>query len=1073
MEDELVHLLGQTQSSSDNTRRQAELRLQQLQQNNEAYPLALASIAAHDNIPLDIRQAALLNLKTFVSANWSSQFEEFRGLTVLSDDTKNRLRQTLLQLATNGKEERKIQSAASLVVSKIASADYPSEWPDLLPHLLQVIPTGSDGQLHGALKVLGDLVDECLTEVNFFPIARDLVKILYDVAANEGRKQTLRALAISVFVSTFDTLEMLMEDHKGAVKSFADEALNSTWTPFLMSVLKSRLPSPPPERQDGKATEQAESYRGLVALKLQVMKVLMRIRSVFPSMLAPQSPALFSATWDELSSLQPAYHEMYIGDERQGRLEDADGLPYTLDFLVLEELDFMQACLRAPPVRKELQRQLQAHGSPNGAASSSWMTEVMRLAISYAQITTEEEGLWDIDVNIFLSEETSVTANYTPRTACGDLVIKLGEWLSDATVDGLLSYTRTLYSTEQSWKAKEAALYVLNQLLSDFQDTSRSLKPEAAHGFVDFIRYAIQQPDSFLRARGYLVAGSLARSSGEALNQLSASFMEMSLRAISEEESEVVKVSCIRALQHYLPALPTAITLPMQASIINSLSSYLQTQDLSDLTESEDLLVTLEETLRDAILLDTRTCLDGNALNLLFTIASQGATNFQLTMLASETFEEISSTIAALGTDAYTQLCEKVLPSLMGAFDVGSLTKENALTNLAAELLSKLAEHGREPLPNGFVGAVMPKLNRLLLNSTDEDLLRSATSAVKFILVHDYKQLFEWRDETGKAGLEVVLFIIDRLLSPAVDDSAASEVGGLAAEVVEKAGAERLGPYLMQLLKAVAMRLVSATQAQFIQSLILVFARLSLVSAHEVVDFLAQVQVGNENGLQVVMSKWLENSVMFAGYDEIRQNVIALSKLYNLQDPRLAQIMVKGDLIIPQSDRIMTRSRARQSKSSPPLVYQHGLKQHQDPDQFTIVPAPLKIIKVLVEELLSASGSARAIDSAAAAELDEEGSDDGDWEDDPDMLDLGLGVTKQGERKRLLSLLVNYLSFGSWDLAELMTYGDAPQTPARQRDDETQAYLIQFFREIAEKPGFADVFNVLSPQEQEKLRTMS
>ena len=415
----------------------------------------------------------------------------------------------------------------------------------------------------------------------------------------------------------------------------------------------------------------------------------MRIRSVFPSMLSPQSPALFSATWDELSAMQSAYQDMYIDNERQGRLVDADGLPYTLDFLVLEELDFMQACLRAPPVRKELQQQLQSQQVPNGASSSNWLTEFMRLAFAYAQITTEEEGLWEIDVNIFLSEETSVTANYTPRTACGDLVIKLGEWLGKATVDGLLSFTRTFYSTEQSWKAKEAALYILNQLLSDFQDVDRAIQPEAAHGFVEFIHYAIQQPDSFLRARGYLVAGSLARTSGSALNQVSASFMDLSVQAISEEESEVVKVSCIRALQNYLQALPPTITLPMQATIINSLSNYLQAQDLSDLTESEDLLVTLEETLRDAILLDTRVCLDGSALNILFTIASQGANSFQLTMLASETFEEISSTIAALGNDAYTRLCEKVLPSLTGAFDVGSLTKENALTNVSLNPLSE------------------------------------------------------------------------------------------------------------------------------------------------------------------------------------------------------------------------------------------------------------------------------------------------------------------------------------------------------------------------------------------------
>ena len=51
----------------------------------------------------------------------------------------------------------------------------------------------------------------------------------------------------------------------------------------------------------------------------------------------------------------------------------------------------------------------------------------------------------------------------------------------------------------------------------------------------------------------------------------------------------------------------------------------------------------------------------------------------------------------------------------------------------------------------------------------------------------------------------------------------------------------------------------------------------------------------------------------------ISDSVIALSKLYNLSDPRLAQIMVHGDLIVPTSDRIMTRSKAKQSTSLPSL----------------------------------------------------------------------------------------------------------------------------------------------------------
>ena len=80
---------------------------------------------------------------------------------------------------------------------------------------------------------------------------------------------------------------------------------------------------------------------------------------------------------------------------------------------------------------------------------------------------------------------------------------------------------------------------------------------------------------------------------------------------------------------------------------------------------------------------------------------------------------------------------------------------------------------------------------------------------------------------------------------------------------------------LQRLLQAVANRLSTAQTAPFIQSLILVFARLCLNAAGEVVQFLSQIDVetheGQENGLKVVLGKWLENSINFAGYDEIRQ----------------------------------------------------------------------------------------------------------------------------------------------------------------------------------------------------------
>lgn len=854
----------------------------------------------------------------------------------------------------------------------------------------------------------------------------------------------------------------------------------------------------------------------------------MRIRSLFPAIISPQSIVLFQATWQELSLLEPAYSLMYIQEDRQSRLEDGDGLPYTLDFLILEELDFMQACLRAPPVRAQLEQELQ-----NQAPENSWVTQVMKLAVAYAQITTEEEGLWDVDVNIFLSEETSVTANYTPRTACGDLVIKLGEWLTEPTVNGLLTYTRALYSESKGWKAEEAALYVLNQLLSDFQDVEKQISPDTASGYVDFIRYAMQQPDAFLRARGYLVAGSLTRTSGDALQQLGTSFLEASLQAIPSDESDVVQVSCIRALQYYLQALPHATTQPIQNTIIMAISNYLAAQDMSELSDSEDLMVTLVETLRDAILIDTRICITDNGLDTLFRVASHQANNFQLTMLVTEAFEEVTETIARMGGDAYVQLCARVLPSLMGAFDVGSLTEENALCNFAADLLAVLAEHGPEPLPAGFVATTMPKLTRVLLGSTDEELLKSATTAVKNIISHDHQQLFEWRDDTGKAGLEVTLIIVSRLLS-SCSDHAAGEVGALAAEVVEKAGHERLGPYLEQLLRSVAVRLAQAGQAQFIQSLTLVFARLSLNHASEVVDFLAGQDIEGQNGLQVVLAKWLENSINFAGYDEIRQkyvrtspeieqftyerrlpigrlqtvrnklnsplplpfinrtslltmcsSVIALSKLYDLKDPRVAQVQVQGDLIPNNDGRIMTRSRAKNSKLLPSSIllftftlsllrsmsvmlwsmlvgyrvilatkqcksfffFIHKLTLESDPDKYTIVPAPLKILKVLVVELQSASGA--PLDAQAAAELAEEDSGDDDWEDEVNpFVDLGSGFSRE----------------------QLMAFAAEEPGGGRQRDDETQGFLVDFFKRAATTQGFAEEFGQLTEEEQQRLR---
>ncbi|KAK7743020.1 hypothetical protein SLS63_000589 [Diaporthe eres] len=1002
MEDQLAQLLANTQLPAEEPRKRAELDLKHAQ-TNPAFPVVLANIAAHNSVSTEIRQAALAYLRRFIEHNWSEEGDDGEGpLVPIPDSTKEELRHKLLELALSEEPDRKVKASVSYAVGKIANNDFPEKWPSLLPSLLNVIANGNDIRLYGALKVLSDIVEESLTEDQFFSMARPIIDNVFNVAVNDGRKPTLRALAVHVFRGCFDLMDMVKDDHPKEVKGFAEESLKN-WLPFFSQVLQVQLP------ESSEEPTQREYRNGIIAFKLQVVKTLMKVKSVFPTLLLPQSTAFFQAAWHELSLLQDSYKSNYIDNGSQGRLEDSDGLPYTLDFLILEELDFLNQCMRATPVQKELEAQLGA----GPAHEIPWILDLMKLLVAYSRITHEEEELWDIDVSLYLAEETSV-----------------GEWLHQRALEGLFAYTKSQFSGEHDWRSQEACLYLFNMLISDLQDRSEAVPPEVAQAHMELIDYAIGQDQPLLRARGFLVASTLAQ-----IFPPVAGIVDKTIESVSRDSSELVQVACVKAVEGFVSS--SNVPADRQVPMLVAINGFLDGKDMTDLMDADDLLVTLAEALRAVIGIDPRVTIasDIKSIDLLFLIAKHGASNFQVTVLVCEAFEELVQSLS--DSASYAALCAKVLPTITGAFNVADMTSDDPLLTLACELLVPLVQNGSEPLPAGFVAATLPKVKNMLLQSPEGEVLRPGAEAIKYMLMHDHHQVLGWHDENGQSGLETCLIIIDRLLGPGIEDNAASEVGGLAAELVEKAGPERLGPYLEKLLQAVANRLATAEAAPFIQSLIIVFARLSLMQAGDVVQFLSNIDISGHNGLQVVLSKWLENSVNFAGYDEIRQNVIALSKLYSLNDARLAQTMVKGDLIMQPSDgRIMTRSRAK-----------------QNPDQYTLIPATLKILKVLIEELISASGVQGAANAAAAAaaEFADADEDDGDegWEDEFDT--VGLGANAQ----TLMNL--------------------AEGANSRMRDDETQQYLSEFFVRAAREniADFQNWYGMLTEDEKSKLNELA
>lgn len=147
---------------------------------------------------------------------------------------------------------------------------------------------------------------------------------------------------------------------------------------------------------------------------------------MLPQLLSPRTLELFSVIWESLQAHLSPYLTMYTGDQqRQSRMDDADRLPYTLDYLVIEELDYMQTLINTSTIKRELDVQLAPENVANGASNNTWIHQILATAVGYSQILTEDEELWEVDINVFLSEETSETANYSARNACAGLVTKL------------------------------------------------------------------------------------------------------------------------------------------------------------------------------------------------------------------------------------------------------------------------------------------------------------------------------------------------------------------------------------------------------------------------------------------------------------------------------------------------------------------------------------------------------------------------------------------------------------------------------------------------------------------------
>ena len=442
MEEQVLDLLKATQLSAAGPRTSAEQELKKLY-GNPAFPTALGAVAAHQDIETNDRVAALLVLKQLVNVGWSSSLDDFAGQVLVPDAAKEQIRNQLLNIVFNASTDSKITSSTANVIAIIAKSDFPEEWHGLLLSLINQIDDGEDNQIQAILVVLGELISSGLDEDQFYVHGTTLINSLQTIAFDGRRKLMVRAHAISIFRSCFDFVENLKDKDGESIKHFA-MGVTEAWAPFFLDVIKEALPQfPTQEEEESSTSEVATQWKGIVALKVQVILTLAKIQSIFPDLVAADE--FFNVVWDSIQAHGPPYYASYVDGGRQGGLINVYQLQYTLDLLVIEEIDYLESLLGAPKVKSKLDAMLTTDQSSEGNSINQWLSTVLRTLVIFSSITKEAEEMWSFDFNVFLSEETYAEANNSLRSVCAGFIEKLCNWFPNPTLGSLLGCLKGIF----------------------------------------------------------------------------------------------------------------------------------------------------------------------------------------------------------------------------------------------------------------------------------------------------------------------------------------------------------------------------------------------------------------------------------------------------------------------------------------------------------------------------------------------------------------------------------------------------------------------------------------------------
>lgn len=261
------------------------------------------------------------------------------------------------------------------------------------------------------------------------------------------------------------------------------------------------------------------------------------------------------------------------------------------------------------------------------------------------------------------------------------------------------------------------------------------------------------------------------------------------------------------------------------------------------------------------------------------------------------------------------------------------------------DLVTMLLKNAPSDVIKAIYDTCFDAVIRIVLQSDDHSEMQNATQCLASFISGGREEILSWAADSGFT-MRSLLDAASRLLDPGLESSGSLFVGSYILQLILHLPLQ-MAMHIRDLVTALVRRMQSAQIVGLKSSLLLIFARLvhmSVPHVEQFIDMLIGIPAeGYENSFVYVMSEWTQKQGEIQGAYQIKVTTSALALLLSTGHAELNKVNVLGHL--KSAAGITTRSKAKLA-----------------PDQWTLVPLPVKILALLADTVIEFQEQAMADD---------------------------------------------------------------------------------------------------------------